>query len=219
MTRRTRILLAIPLLMATVAAKKIDTVPSQLDSASAMTEDARKRESWTYRDPAANFATYRQFKVAPTAIYRGPEGQWGKSTEAEKQRYASLLTTGLSEGIAKEYPVVAKAGAGTAVLRITLLGIEKPYSAVATVSKLTPIGFVANGVKSVAGSKGTFSGSVLLSLEIVDGATGKLLYAGVRRRAPDALDIKGSTSTDNTVRAVARDVAEAVRKGLKAPPA
>ena len=77
----------------------------------------------------------------------------------------------------------------------------------ATVTRVTPVGLLTSSVQSLAGKKGTMSGSILFAVEIKDSRTGELLAAAVRRRAPDALDIGSTLSTENTVKAVARDLA------------
>ena len=58
------------------------------------------------------------------------------------------------------------------------------------------------------------TGSVHAALEVTNSKSGELLFAAVRHRAPNALDIESTLSTEKTVEAVARDIAQAVRKGL-----
>ena len=49
---------------------------------------------------------------------------------------------------------------------------------------------------------------------MTDSRSGDLLFAAVRKRSPNALDIESTLSTEKTVEAVADDIAEAVRKGI-----
>src|SRR3546814_10706971 len=42
--------------------------PGELQSSSRLTEDPGKHDSWTYRNPDANLATYKRFIIEPTAI-------------------------------------------------------------------------------------------------------------------------------------------------------
>ena len=53
-------------------------------------------------------------------------------------------------------------------------------------------------------------------MEVFDGQTGELLLAAVRRRSPDALDVPATLSTTDTVKAVARELADGARKRLEA---
>jgi hypothetical protein len=69
-------------------------------------------------------------------------------------------------------------------------------------------------MKSIAGKPGSFTGSVQVAFELRDSRTQELQFAAVRRRSPDALDIPATLSTEATVEAVARDVANSIRKGL-----
>jgi hypothetical protein len=58
------------------------------------------------------------------------------------------------------------------------------------------------------------TGSVLFSVQAYDAKTSKLLFAAVRRRTPDPLDIPATLSTTDTVKAVARDFAAMARQRL-----
>jgi len=69
-------------------------------------------------------------------------------------------------------------------------------------------------VKSIAGKPGRMTGSILYAAELTDGTSNELQVAAVRRRSPDALDIPATLSTSDTVKAVARDLAEDLRKKL-----
>jgi len=188
--------------------------PSELSSAPNLVEDAGKQDSWTYRDESVDFAIYKRFRVEPTVVYAGPEGQWGRTSEAQKQEYAALLTKGLTEGVAKAYPVTTDAAPGTATLRLTLLGVEKAGGPFKAATSASPLGLITNTVKSATGKEGTLSGSVLLSLDMLDAASGKLLFSAVRRRSPEMFDFKAAMATDDAVRAVAEGVAESIVKGL-----
>ena len=48
------------------------------------------------------------------------------------------------------------------------------------------------------------TGSVHAALEVTDSKSGELLFAAVRHRAPNALDIESTLSTEKTVEAVAQ---------------
>jgi hypothetical protein len=78
------------------------------------------------------------------------------------------------------------------------------------------MGFALNGIQSLRGKKGSMTGSVQAALEVTDSRNGALVFAAVRKRSPNALDIKSTLSTEKTVEAVADDIAKAVRKGLDA---
>lgn len=188
--------------------------PTQgLQSSGQLAEDAEGKDSWSYRDPSADVKKYKTFLIEPTAISTDPSAKWGKETEADKQKYADMFTAALKDEIGKSYGLATAKGPGVGVMRVTLLGVTGT-SGVAVITRVTPIGFAINGMKSMAGKPGSFSGSAQIAFELSDSESGQLVAAVVRRRSPDALDIGSTTSTAGTVEAIAKDAAKAIRAGL-----
>jgi hypothetical protein len=204
------VLLCLSLSSAPVAAM---AQPQNLQSSAQLSEDSGERDSWSYRNPSADVRKYKSFIVEPTVVSTDPAAKWGKASEADKQKYAALFTAAVQAEIGKSYGLAAQKGPGVGVIRLTLLGIT-PTSAVAVATRVTPIGFALNSVKSMAGKPGSFSGSAQVAFELMDSETGDLIAAALRRRSPDALDIGASTSTESTVGAIAKDTAKAIRAGL-----
>lgn len=200
------------LLLSTPAAI-LAQAPSSLSSASKLSPDA-KGDSWTYRNPNASLGKFQSFIIQPTVVYSDPTAQWGGTTPDQRQKYAAYMTKALRDEVGTGYQIVDKPGPGVATLRFTLLGVEKTIGGVATVARATPMGFALHGIQSIRGKKGSMTGSVQAALEVSDSSSGELLFAAVRKRSPDALDIESTLSTEKTVEAVADDFAKAVRKGL-----
>lgn len=188
--------------------------PSELSSSSKLSQDDAKSDSWTYRDPKVAIGQYRRFIIQPTVVYTAPTAEWGSTTPEQRQKFAAYMTNALREQIGKGYEIVQAPGPGVATMRLTLLGVKTTTKVAATASRVTPFGLALNGVKSIAGKPGSFSGSVQAAFELSDSRTGELLFAAVRRRSPDALDIESTLSTEKTVEAVADDIASSVKKGL-----
>jgi hypothetical protein len=188
--------------------------PSSLSSATQLSPDYGKADSWTYHNPSASLGQYQKFIVQPTTVYSNPAAQWGGTTPDQRQKFADYMTTALRDEVGTTYQIVDKPGPGVATLRLTLLGVEKTIGGVATVSRATPMGFALNGIQSLRGKKGSMTGSAQVALEVTDSSSGELLFAAVRKRSPDALDIESTLSTEKTVEAVADDVAKAIRKGI-----
>ncbi|GAA0454258.1 hypothetical protein GCM10009095_22350 [Sphingomonas molluscorum] len=184
-----------------------DHAPVALGSADELQHDKPRSESWTYVKPQAGFTRYRSILIDPTAIYTGSDAQFDGVSMADRQKYAALMTGVLKADLASTLAVVTKPGPGVLRVRLTLVGMEKTKGGFATVTRVTPVGLLTSSVQSLAGKKGTMSGSILFAVEIKDSRTGDLLAAAVRRRAPDALDIGSTLSTESTVKAVARDLA------------
>ena len=176
--------------------------------------DPGKADSWTYRNPDVPISRFQSFLILPTAVSADPSAQWGNSSPADRQRYAGLMTQALRTEIGKSYQIAERPGAGVAALQLTLLGMQKTTPVVATISRVTPMGFALNSIKSLRGKKGTMSGAVHAALELSDSKSGALVFAAIRHRSPNALDIGATLSTEDTVKAVANDIAVAVRTGL-----
>ena len=198
----------------TVAQTK-DHAPVGLQSSSKMAQDKAGSESWTYAQPREVFSKYRTLIVDNTAVYNGPDAQFDGIDAADRTKFASMVTNELRSELAKSFPNPPRVQVDTLRLKVTLLGAEKTKGGVATATRVTPMGFGLSALKSALGKGGSFTGSVLLAVELYDARTNELLLAGVRRRHPDPLDVPATLGTEETVKAVAREFADGARKRLK----
>lgn len=206
---------SIIMVAAPVQAQTKDHAPVALNSTDELVQDKQGSESWTYFKPKLDLSIYRHVIVEPATVYTGPDAQFDGIEKADRAKIAEIFSTALANELAGSFPAPAKAGPDTLRLRITILGATKTKGGVATATRLTTFGLATSAVKSVAGKPGTMTGSVLFALEAYDGQSGELVAAGVRRRSPDALDIPATLSTTDTVKAVARDFADNIRKRLE----
>ena len=186
--------------------------PQDAQSSAEIAEHARATD-WTYNNPIASVAKYKTFIVEPTVVSTDPAAKWGKLSDADKQKYADFFTNALKAEIGKSYGLATAKGPDVGVLRLTLLGVS-PGSPVAIATRVTPMGLALNGVQSLRGKPGSFSGSAEIGFELMDSQSRDLVVAAVRRRSPNALDIGATTSTESTVASIAKDAAAAVRAGL-----
>jgi Protein of unknown function (DUF3313) len=207
------LVLAVP---ASASAQTKDHAPVAMKSSAKMTQDKAQSESWTYFKPQADFTKYRSVIIDPTAVYSGPDAQFDGIEPTDRDRYAALLTDSLRSEVLKSFPANGFGAAQTLRIRVTLLGATKTKGGIATATRATTAGLALSAFKSIRGKPGALTGSLLLAVEAVDGETGEVLVAAVRRRNPDALDIPATLSTTDTVKAVARDFADNVRKRLEA---
>jgi uncharacterized protein DUF3313 len=192
-----------------------DHAPVALQSANRMSQDAPGSESWTYAQPREVFRKYRTVIVDPATVYQGPDAQFDGIEMVDRQRFAAIVTQELQSEIAKAFPVPARPQADTLRLRVTLLGAQKTKGGIATATRVTGFGFATSALKSALGKQGSFTGSLLYSVEIYDARTGELLLAAVRRRTPDPLDIPATLSTTDTMKAIAREFGDGARKRLE----
>jgi len=200
---------------APVLAQTKDHAPTSLQSARKMAQDQPGTESWTYAQPRSRFANYRTVIVEPTAVYQGPDAQFDGIEPADRLKYAGMITDELRSELAKSFPTPPKAQADTLRLRVTIIGANKTKGGIATATRVTPLGFATSALKSALGKKGSLTGSVLYAVELYDARTNELLLAAVRRRTPDPLDVPATLSTTDTVKAVARELADGARKRLE----
>jgi hypothetical protein len=212
MTSARLIALALLLPATAAGAQTRDHAPVSLPSASRLNHD--RGESWSYFRPGLDLAAYRSIIVEPATVYGGPDAQFEDDiSSANRRRYATMLSDRLRRELGPM--AVSRPGAGTARMRITLLGMDETTGGVATATRVTPLGMVSNAVRSVAGREGRLTGSMLIAIELFDSQSGALQAAVVRRRSPDALDIPATISTTETVQAIAREMAEDVRERLQ----
>jgi hypothetical protein len=190
-----------------------DNAPSKLESSPQLRHD--KGESWTYVKPGLDLTKYNAVLIEPATVYKGADAQFKNIEAADRAKFAELMTSSLRSEIGKKLTVAPQRGPGVLRIKVTLLGAEKTTGGVSTAAHVMPIGLVSNAVKSVAGKKGSFTGSVLLAVEVEDSVSGQLLAAAVRRKFPDALDIEATASTSDTVKAVARDLAKDISERLE----
>jgi hypothetical protein len=216
-TLRCRLSIAIFALViaAPLTAQTRDNAPVALSSSKRMTQDAPGRESWTYAQPRAVFLKYRTVLVDPTTVYEGADAQFDGIDRADRSKFALIITEELRSELGKSFAPPTQARADTLRIHTTLLGAQKTTGGVATATRVTPLGFATSALKSALGKSGSFTGSLLYAVEVYDARTGQLLLAAVRRRSPDPLDVPATLSTTNTIKAVARDFANAARKRLE----
>jgi hypothetical protein len=193
-----------------------DRAPVALQSSDKMTQDASGSETWTYAQPAERFSNYRSVIVEPAAVYQGPDAQFDDIDQADRARFAAIITDELRSELAKSFARPNVPQANTLRLRLTILGARKTTAGLATATRVTPFGIATSALKSALGRQGSLTGSVLYAVELFDAPTDELLLAAVRRRAPDALDVPATLSTTETIRAVARELADGVRNRLEA---
>ncbi|HET9394562.1 MAG TPA: DUF3313 domain-containing protein [Nitrospiraceae bacterium] len=192
-----------------------DHAPVDLPSSQLMSHDQAGTESWTYVKPGLELSKYRSVIVEPTVVYDGPDAQFDGIEREDRARFAQILTTAVGSELAGAFPPPAKAGPGTLRIRLTLLGAKKTKGGIATATRATTFGLATNAVMSAIGKPGTLTGSMLVAIEAFDEGNNELLVAAVRRRSPDALDIPATLSTTDTVKAIARDLADNIRKRLE----
>lgn len=188
--------------------------PVSLRSAATMSQDKPTSESWTYVSPQFRGSRFSSLCVPPTRIYAGADAQFPGTTEADKRRFADIITRTVTEELRKSFTVYSVKTPGCLKLQMTIVGVENTIGGVATATRVTPFGFALSTVNSLRGKRGTLTGSVLIALEATTGRSDNLLVAAVRRRSPVPLDVEATLSMKDTVSSVGRDYGRELRDRL-----
>jgi hypothetical protein len=189
--------------------------PSGMASAASMGQDPERPGAWVYRTPNANLRQYTQFIVEPAEIYRGAEASFGSMTNSQISEIAQYLTSEMRRELSSGgYAVTSQPGPNTARIVTKLVGVEQTVPGAATVSRILPIGAVANAVQGATGGSGSFTGAIILAAEVYDSQSSELLVAAVRKYNPPVFDLEATLSTMDTARSAARQAAEDLRAAV-----
>jgi hypothetical protein len=182
--------------------------------AAASSSAIAQSESWTYVKPGGDLSSYTAVLVRPTVVSKSAAAQFDGIPLEQRRQFAGLVTNALQTELATSFDVAGKRSPHTLAIQVTILGAKKTTGGVATATRVLPIGLATNVLKSLAGKKGTLTGSLLVEVEFTNAASGELLAAAIRRRTPDPLDVPATLSTTDTVKAIARDMARTIRQKL-----
>lgn len=191
------------------------TKPSRLQSAGQLQKDQRTPGAYIYRAPNLNVSKYNALMVEPTFVYSGPEASFGDFTAADLLKFSQVITEEFRKVLGEKYIITNTAAANVIRIRPTLIGVEKTVGGLATATRIIPIGLAINAVRAGGGgSGGSMTGGIELALEMFDGGNNDLLASTVRQQAPAVFDMEATLSTEDTVRACARSLAETLRDAI-----
>lgn len=143
-----------------------------------------------YRSPTLQTGKYKLLLIEKTEVYTGKDADFGKTSEADKQRLANKVTEDFTSVLTKRnYPLTAEPGPGVVRLRLKLTGVQASRSVASTALRVTPIGLGISAAKEVEGKSAAFVGSVTIAGEMIDAQSGDILGAFVATESPIALDV------------------------------
>jgi len=141
---------------------------------------------------SANWRTYHNVILDHVAVYQGTDHQFGDMPEYDKTALASYMQTQFSEKLATKFRVTNDPGPNTLRIKLTLTGAVKTTPVLGPFSRFDMLGLLYNGVQSVRGGEGTFTGSVIYAVEIYDAPTAQLLSAYITKQYPNSMNIGAS---------------------------
>jgi hypothetical protein len=188
--------LAIPVLCAVLTGcASVTPIPySEVASSSYLApnpSDASGRIPYRY-STAVDWRAYNKVIIEPIVIYRGPDQQFGDTSEADKASLASYMQTRFAAKLSSRFTLTSQRAPNTLRVRLTLTGAAINTPVLGTLSRFDIAGAVYNGVQTARDGEGSLSGSVVYAVEIFDAATSRLLGAFVTKQYPSPYDIKAS---------------------------
>jgi Protein of unknown function (DUF3313) len=139
-----------------------------------------------------DWRAYDKLILDPVVIYQGSGQQFGALSDADKTTLVEYMSKEFAETLRKRFAIVNNTGAATLRVKLTLTGATKTTPVVGTFTHFDIGGNVYNGVQSVVGGRGAFSGEVMYAVEIYDAQTNRLLEAYVSKRYPRPYNLKAT---------------------------
>lgn len=210
-------LLMVGALVALTACQKPEnstSTPSMARSADATTSPGVGHD-WTYRAPDLDPSSYKKLIIEPAQVYRGPGSDYDGLSPAEVESMAQTLPEETVKLLQAKGYVADQPGPGVARLRFTVVRISRTVPYLSTATRVIPLSAMINVARTAAGVGGSLTGSATIMIEVFDSTTDALLAAGQRELNPDTFDIEATLGTDETARAVARQVAEEILRRIE----
>lgn len=139
-----------------------------------------------------DWAHYQRIIIEPVEIYRGSDHQFGDLADTDKDILAAYMQEQFGNQLGQRFQIADHAGPDTLRLKLTLTGATATTPVLGTLSHIDIGGAVYNGVQSINGGEGSFTGAVIYAVEIRDARSKKLLAAFIAKQYPPAYDIGAS---------------------------
>ena len=152
---------------------------------------ASSRIPYAY-SPQVDWRRYRSVIVEPVVIYRGPDNQFEKISEENKQRLATYMREQFTQSLGRGLRVVDRPGPNAIRVKLTLTGAKRTTAVLGAALHFDLAGGPYNAVQGARGKEGMLMGSVMYAVEIEDASTGRLLNAYVAKQYPNAMNVKAS---------------------------
>lgn len=151
-------------------------------------DDDAGKVPYKYAAPAA-WSRYTRVLVDPVVVYQGNDNQFGDMKAQDRTELADYMWNKFSAKLAARFQTVQQSGPNTLRIKLTLTGAEKTKALVGQFMHFDLAGNLYNGVQSVRGGQGAFSGSVSYAVEVYDSSNGQLLKAYVSKQYPNAMNL------------------------------
>ena len=147
-----------------------------------------------YLKPRVNWKNYNKIMLDAVSVWVGQDSQasdTGVVPPEDVRALANSFYQKLSEQLGKDYTLVQSSGPDVMRLSVALTDVEHGMPILDSISALPPIRLLSGGKKLATGTH-AFVGQASVEARLVDSQSGKLLAAGIDRRAGEKKLGKGS---------------------------
>jgi hypothetical protein len=147
-----------------------------------------------YLNPEARWKTYDKIMLDPVTVWLGKDAvakDTGVVPPDDVRALANLAYQKVSEQLAKDYTLVQESGPDVMRLSTALTDVEHGMPFLDAVSTIHPVTHIVSEGKKLASGTHSFVGGASVEVKLVDSQTGKLLGAGIDRRAGGKTLTKG----------------------------
>jgi len=162
-----------------------------------------------------NFIKYDKMIIAPVTIYRDKDSQFGDMAEKDKMTLVTYAQAQFTEKMKSKFQITTLPGPTTLILKVILTGAETSTPVLSTLSRLDLGGGLYNGVQSIRGGEGSFTGAIFYVVEIYDSSTSKLLSAYIAKEYPNSMNIAASLGSLTAAKVGIEKGAEKLAKQLQ----
>ena len=135
---------------------------------------------------------YNRIIIDPVVVYKGTDNQFGDLAGKDKELLAAYMQQQFTDRLQKQFALAQSPAPNTLRLRLTLTGATASTPVLSTLSQFDMAGGVYNGVQSLSGGEGTFTGAVIYAVEIYNSRSNRLLNAFIAKQYPNPYDIPAS---------------------------
>ena len=133
-----------------------------------------------YHAPDLDLSSYRALLVEPIEVW--PTIENAAASERDLQRLARLFRATVVARLEREFVVGPQRGEGVLVVRAALTEAHGSNVALDSLTSVVPAGRALSAASALATGAHAFVGSAAVEAEVLDGATGRRLMAGIDRR-------------------------------------
>jgi hypothetical protein len=136
-----------------------------------------------YRNPKADWKSYKKIMIYPVTVWVGKDSQLEDVSPLDRQRLANDLWSKLNDALKADYEIVDQPGPGVMLIKAAITEGEASWPVVDTISTIVPQLHAVSELKYLATGTASFVGKASGEMKVNDGATGELLLAAADRRA------------------------------------